>query len=287
MALLNPKLIDTHQFNRMRAGAAYYVHGRVHTLIDTGTSLSAPYIERELPDDIDLDYIFVTHVHLDHAGGAGQLARRYQKAPVVVHPRGARHLIDPSRLVESVRNATGDMFSFYGEAIPIEADRVYEAEDGERFELGDGRIIEAIYSPGHAPHHLCFFELKELILFSGDAAGALHDGNLYSTTTPPSFDLEVSLQTIDRLRALHPKKIFYTHFGPGKNPDHLLKSYADLLKRWTESIDKRRRVMDIPDLINDVLADPDLFPSSYDEQLRPELAMSVRGMLTYLEHVAP
>ncbi len=271
----------------MGAGAAYYINSTAHALVDTGTSLSTPYIENELPDKIELDYIFVTHVHLDHAGGAGQLARNYLKAPVVVHPRGARHLIDPSRLVESVRQATGDLFSFYGEAIPIDASRVYKAKDGEQFHLGNATIIETIYSPGHAPHHLCFFEPNERILFSGDAGGAFLNGRLYPTTTPPSFDLEVSLQTIDKLRALHPKKIYYTHFGPGENPDYLLKSYADLLKRWTNSIHARRRVMEVPELIDEVLTDPHFFPSGFNEHLRPELAMSVRGVLCYLEHVDP
>ena len=281
-----PSIIDTHQFNRMRVGAAYYMHGEKGALIETGTSLSAPYIMDAL-QDVKLDYIFVTHVHLDHAGGAGELARSYGNASVIVHPRGAKHLVDPTRLVESVRQATGDMFSLYGAAIPIDEKRVYAAEDGERFDLGGGITIEAVYSPGHAPHHMCFFEHEEGILYAGDAAGALRDGVLYCTTPPPSFDLEVSLHTIERLRALHPREIFYTHFGPGGNPDALLLAYADLLKRWAEGINARRGRLDLPELIDDVLDDPTLVPAGFDEQLRPELAMSVRGMFGYLEHVAP
>ncbi len=281
-----PMIIDTHQFGRMRAGAAYYLHSTQDALVETGTSLSAPYIIDALPD-VALDYIFITHVHLDHAGGAGELARRYPHAKVVVHPRGARHLIDPTRLVESVRQATGDMFALYGEAIPIDGGRVHAAADGERFDLGDGIIIEAIYSPGHAPHHLCFFEPNERILFAGDAAGALRNGVLYCTTPPPSFDLEVSLETIERLRLLHPKEIFYTHFGRGGNADSLLLAYANLLKHWAEGIDARRGRMAPAELIDDVLADPRLVPSGFTEELRPELAMSVRGMLGYLERVAP
>jgi len=270
----------------MRAGAAYYLRGTRHALIETGTSLSAPYIVQALPG-VELNYIFVTHVHLDHAGGAGELARRYPHAPVIVHPRGRRHLIDPTRLMESVRKATGEMFALYGEAIPIDAERVHEADDGECFNLGDGVIIEAIYSPGHAPHHLCFFEPKERMLFAGDAAGAFRDGELYCTTPPPSFDLELSLATIKRLRSLRPKRIFYTHFGPADDADLLLTSYADLLKRWAEKIDALREKMPLPDLVHDVLADTSLVPAGFDEEIRPELAMSVRGMLTYLEHAAP
>ena len=281
-----PRIIDTHQFGRMRAGAAYYLRGTQHALIETGTSLSAPYIVRALPN-VELDYIFVTHVHLDHAGGAGKLARRYPHASVIVHPRGRRHMIDPTRLVESVRAATGEMFSLYGEAIPIDAERVHEADDAERFNLGNGVIIEAIYSPGHAPHHLCFLEQEERMLFAGDAAGAFRNGILYCTTPPPSFDLEASLETIKRLRSLRPKRIFYTHFGPADDADRLLASYADLLKQWTEKIDALREKMSASDLIDSVLSDPSLIPSGFDEALRPELAMSVRGVLSYLEHTAP
>ena len=282
ISLALPKIIDTHQFGRMRAGAAYYLRGTRHALIETGTSLSAPYIVQALPG-VELNYIFVTHVHLDHAGGAGELARRYPHAPVIVHPRGRRHLIDPTRLMESVRKATGEMFALYGEAIPIDAERVHEADDGECFDLGDGVIIEAIYSPGHAPHHLCFFEPKERMLFAGDAAGAFRNGKLYCTTAPPSFDLELNLATIKRLRSLRPKRIFYTHFGPADDADRLLASYADLLKRWTEKIDALREKISASDLIDSVLADPSLVPHGFDEALRPELAMSVRGVLYYLD----
>lgn len=284
--MLNPTIIDTHQFGKVRAGAAYCLRGDKAALIETGTSLSAPYIIDAL-QGIELDYIFVTHVHLDHAGGAGALAKRYENASVIVHPRGAKHLIDPTRLVQSVRQATGEMFSLYGEAIPIDASRVHSAEDGERFDLGGGTFIEAVHSPGHAPHHMCFFEPEERLLYAGDAAGALRNGVLYCTTPPPSFDLEVSLQTIERLRSLHPREIFYTHFGPGGNPDALLLAYADLLKRWAEGIDARRGRMEQGELINDVLADPSLVPHNLNEELRPELAMSVRGMLGYLERTAP
>jgi len=284
--LPNPTIIDTHQFGRMHAGAAYYLRGKRHALIETGTSLSAAHIIDALPERVELDYIFVTHVHLDHAGGAGELARRYPHASVIVHPRGSKHLIDPTRLVESVRAATGEMFSLYGEAIPIDAERVHAVEDGERFDLGNGIIIEAIYSPGHAPHHVCYFEPEGRTLYTGDAAGALRNGALYCTTPPPSFDLELSLHTIDRLRSLKPRRIFYTHFGPGDDADRLLASYGDLLKRWGDEIDARRGHMEPSELIDDVLADESLVPPGFNEQLRSELAMSVRGVLAYLERVA-
>jgi len=280
--LSSPEIIDTHQFERTHAGAAYHVHGRKHALIDSGTSLSAPYIQSAL-HGVRIDYIFVTHIHLDHAGGAGVLAHDSPHTTVVVHPRGARHLVDPTQLVASVRDSTGAMFSMYGQAVPIQQSQLHSASDGERFDLGDGVMIEAIYSPGHAPHHLCLFEHRARLLFVGDAAGSFHDGHLYCSTPPPAFNLDDSLRTVERLRSLGAERLFYAHFGPSDDADSRLAQYADLLPQWVAGIDKHRNGRSVPELIDDVLADPRLVPAAFDPVLRPELEMSIRGVLHYLE----
>lgn len=278
----SPEIIDTHQFGRTRAGAAYHVHGGKHALIESGTSLSAPHIQSAL-HGVRIDYIFVTHIHLDHAGGAGVLAHDAPHTTVVVHPRGARHLVDPTLLVASVRDSTGEMFSMYGEVVPIPQSQLHSAVDEERVDLGGGVMIEAIYTPGHAPHHLCFLEHRSRSLFVGDAAGSFHDGQLFCSTPPPAFNLDDSLHTIKRLRSLGAKRVFYTHFGPSDAADSRLAQYADLLPRWVDGIDKHRNGLALSELIDDVLADPRLVPAAFDPALRPELEMSIRGVLHYLE----
>ena len=158
---LSPRidLIDTMQFGCSQAGAVYHVHGEKHALIETGTSSAYPRIAEAL-GEIELDYIFVTHVHLDHAGGAGCLAHDHPRAEVVVHPRGARHLVDPTRLIESVRTVTGDLFSYYGEAIPVPEERIHVAKDGGRFDLGQGKSCELILSPGKVNPDLPYIPLR-------------------------------------------------------------------------------------------------------------------------------
>ena len=280
-------LIDTMHFGRPRAGAVYHIHGEKHALIETGTSLACPYIAEAL-GEIDLDYIFVTHVHLDHAGGAGYLARDHPKAKMVVHPRGAGHLIDPTRLVESVRTVTGDLFSHYGEVIPVPGERIHVAEDGERFDLGRGATIEAIETPGHAPHHLCFFEHDAGGLFTGDAAGILHQGKVFPATPPPNFDLELSLKSLERLRDYRPETLYYTHFGPVENAVEQLTRYGEVLTEWVHRIRGLLGRMTSEEVVREILADPALVASPDEEPTWAlEVAMAVRGVLYYLDRKDP
>ena len=276
------ELIDTMHFGRPRTGAAYYVHAEKNALIETGTSLACPSIVESL-GGIDLDYIFVTHVHLDHAGGAGYLAREYPEAEVVVHQRGARHLVEPTRLVESVRTVTGDLFSHYGEVLPVPGERIHVAKDGERFDLGQGIAIEAVETPGHAPHHLCFFEHGAGGLFTGDAAGILHQGKVFPATPPPNFDLELSLKSLEQLRSYRPKTLYYTHFGPVDDALERLARYGEALEEWVHRIRGLRERMPPEEVVREILADPALAVRPDEEPTWAlEVAMAVRGVLHYL-----
>lgn len=281
------ELIDTLQFGRPRMGAAYHVYGERHALIETGTSSSYPRIVEAL-GEIELDYIFVTHVHLDHAGGAGCLARDHPRAKVVVHPRGARHLVDPKRLIESVRTVTGDLFSYYGEAIPISEERIHIAKDGERFDLGQGVTLEAIETPGHAPHHLCFFEHGTRALFTGDAAGVLHKVRPFPATPPPNFDLNQTLESIERLKSYQPIFLWYTHFGCVEDAVKRLCEYAKIVTAWVGRIDDQLRGARSPEeVVTAILSDPTVVDDDEDSIWRLELAMAVQGVLHYLEGKTP
>ncbi len=166
-------------------------------------------------------YVIPTHVHLDHAGGAGLLMQACPNARLIVHPRGARHMIDPSALIAGATAVYGPemVAREYGEITPIPADRVDSAEDGSRWPLGDSHL-EIIDSPGHAKHHFCIFDARSEGLFTGDVFGLSYrefdtakGPFLIPTTSPVQFDPEAWDDTLDRLMAKQPKRAFLTHFG--------------------------------------------------------------------------
>ncbi|MFN3346398.1 MAG: MBL fold metallo-hydrolase [Candidatus Bipolaricaulaceae bacterium] len=276
-------LVDIDHFGEPGLGGAYiFVVDKEIAMVDSGTSRSKDRILRALAD-LGLScervrWIFLTHVHLDHAGGAGVLLPEFPNATVVVHPRGAKHLVDPSKLVASTQSVTGARFRFYGEAKPVPEDRVHAAQDGESFALGSLRI-QAVDSPGHAPHHLCFFVPKEGLLFTGDAAGLYLKGNLLPTTVPPNFDLEAWLGTLAKLQALAPKRLLFTHFGPG-GPE-LLGEYGKLLLAWVEKV---RPYKDMPEeeAVAAVLAGVAAEGWPMGPGVSGDWSMSVRGVLQYL-----
>jgi glyoxylase-like metal-dependent hydrolase (beta-lactamase superfamily II) len=213
--------------------AAYLVEGEGgHVLIETGPestreSLLAGMRARGVEPG-DLAGVFVTHIHLDHAGAAGWFAG--QGVPVHVHEKGARHLVDPSRLVESARMVYRDRFdALWGEMVPAAAELVVALSDGAVTEIA-GLSIEAISTPGHAFHHHVY-RIGGAV-FAGDAAGARLEGNPFTSVTsaPPQFDLEHTLASIERLRSLGPDALFLTHFGAVPDPEAHLVAYHDAVE---------------------------------------------------------
>lgn len=284
-------LVDTGHLGMEGQGAAYVVRGPVPVIVETGLSYSAERIlhaleELEIPPE-DVGYLMVTHVHLDHAGGAGPLAEACPNATVVVHERGARHLAEPAYLVRSVREATGPMFPHYGEAVPIPPARLLKARGGELLSLGGGFRIKMIATPGHAPHHLCFFELGTKALFAGDAAGIYwpEDGRLLPTTPPPSFDLEESLRSLELLQGLGAEKLLYTHFGPHDRPVAMLQGYAELLQGWVGEVRELKRKLGEDEAVKERLVERylPLFEGSYRREIiSHEIRMNAAGVLRYL-----
>lgn len=285
-------LVDTNQFGLKGHGAAYIVQGAQVALVETGLSYSAERLfralrELEIPLE-DVAYIVVTHIHLDHAGGAGFLAEACPNATVIVHERGARHLADPSRLLESVREATGPMFSHYGQVKPIPKERLLALEGGEEISLGGGYKLIAIATPGHAPHHLCFFEKRTGALFTGDASGIWSPqlGRLLPTTPPPSFDLERSLTSLERLEELEPRVLLFTHFGALPRPKEMFQQYAKLLQSWVEEIEGLHRRLGEQRAVEEEMIKRylPLLQGYYDDHaLQHEIAMNTQGVLRYLQ----
>lgn len=279
-------LLDTEQFGHPFFGGVYILQsGAEAALVETGTSLAAPLVLETLEAlgicREEVRKIFLTHIHLDHGGGAGMLVRELPRAKVVVHGRGVRHLIDPSRLLASVKEAVRDRFPLYGTAEPISPDRLEPVAEERTFRVGSLEI-RVIPTPGHAPHHLCYFIPETGELFTGDAAGIYLEGRLYPTTPPPSFDLEASLTSLQRLIALEPRKLLFTHFGPGE--PGLLQQYAEFLRWWGEKVRVAfDHAQDEERTLAALLSDPEVERLAYHgDPEKAELMMNIRGVLQYI-----
>jgi len=238
-------MIDDHLYSIPKWGSVYLVNEEKKALVDTGPTTSAKAVLIGIknagvrPEDID--YLIVTHIHLDHAGGAGTLLQEMPKAQVVVHHRGTRHLVNPERLVSSVAAAQGEaIMAKLGEVVPVPVERVKPVGDGDVIELGDNQVLKFIDAPGHAPHELCILESRNNGLFSGDAVGLSMADNkvLLPVTPPPSFDLEAYLGTLDKLIALKVKTIYYAHFGASDKAQEDLRLAKSKLEAWDDLVGK-------------------------------------------------
>ncbi len=217
--------IDTGFF-RPNFDASYLIveNGRA-AFVDVGTNHSIPRLlnalgERNIGVDA-VDYVILTHVHLDHAGGAGLLMQKLPNARAIVHPRGAPHMIDPSKLIAGATAVYGaeEIERSYGTLVPIDAARVDIANDGDTIDLA-GRPLVCIDSPGHARHHMTIHDAKSRSFFTGDTFGLSYrefdTGNgpfILPTTTPVQFEPDALHASIDRMLSYKPEQMFLTHFG--------------------------------------------------------------------------
>ncbi|ABK44175.1 beta-lactamase domain protein [Magnetococcus marinus MC-1] len=213
-------------FHRPGMAACYLmVEGSRAAFIETGTRYSVAAMVQALEHNrilpTEVEYVIITHVHLDHAGGAGQLMQLMPNAKLVVHPRGARHMIDPSKLTESAKQVYGEaaFLRTYGSIEPIAAERVIETQDEDILSL-NGRPLQFFDTQGHAKHHFCVWDAHSRGIFTGDTFGISYreldyQGKhfLFPTTTPTQFDPEQAHKTVDRLAGLHPQQLYLTHFG--------------------------------------------------------------------------
>jgi len=229
--------IDSVMHGAEGVTAVYYLPGSRPAIIEAApaTSLSHVLAGLSAAGVTDLDWIVLTHIHLDHAGAAGHLAQRFPRARVVVRAEGAPHLVDPSRLWASAARLYPDMEGLWGSMVPVPPDRIDAvSSDGVVADLGDGRRLEAVYTPGHARHHMALFEPASGDLFTGDAAGVLlaEVRAVHPATPPPEFALESSLESLNRMRALGARRAFPTHFGlSALDPADLFDDAAASLRR--------------------------------------------------------
>lgn len=253
--------IDTHTGGLTRVTAGYLVPGPRPTLIECGPARSIEHTIAGLgaiglaPDD--LAHLVVSHVHLDHAGGAGDLARAFPTATVVVSELGARHLVDPSRLNGSAQRVYGDLFdTVYGPCTPIDADRVLGVGDRHVLDLGGGRRLELLWTPGHAKHHLAVLDHDTGALFTGDSVGVKLPGmRVIRPATPPAdFQYETSLATLARYRSLDPARLYLAHYGPVDPPLEALEEAEDRLRAWVAAGEEAYRASSEVDHVASMLA---------------------------------
>ena len=237
--------IDTLLGGWERVTAGYLVTGAAPVLVETGSQSSVPQLLAAL-DELgvsanELAGVAVTHIHLDHAGGVGDVARAFPNATVYVHEKGARHLVDPARLVASAAMVYGDLLdTLYGRLDPTPADRVHVLADGEDIVIGGGRVLTTVDSPGHAKHHLALHDSDSGLLFAGDAVGVrLPDsGVLRPATPPPDFDLAQALASLQRFRDRSATGIALAHYGLISDPTAILDEAQETLTRWSEVAEK-------------------------------------------------
>jgi glyoxylase-like metal-dependent hydrolase (beta-lactamase superfamily II) len=236
-------LIDSNALGMKGYCSSYILSsGGIRVLVETGPSTAVRGLLdgiHELHFDLDsFSHIVVTHIHLDHAGGIGDMVDQMAKATVVVHERGAEHLIEPTRLLESSKRVFGESMPLYGSLKPVPRDRIKTVKGGDTISFGEGRTLEVIDAPGHASHEICLYDRATGALFTGDAAGLFFQDTkeIVPTTPPPDFNLELSIQTIETLLKLAPRILLFSHFGEAKQPERVLTEAKNKMRSWGETI---------------------------------------------------
>ncbi|HET9444236.1 MAG TPA: MBL fold metallo-hydrolase, partial [Acidimicrobiales bacterium] len=213
--------IDAFMHGREHNLSCYFLPGPRPTLVEPGPESSLDNVvaalERFGVGPSDLAWIVVTHVHLDHGGGAGRLADRFPNATVVVHQQGARHLRDPERLWSSASRVYGEdrMQTLWGSMRPVPEERLWAVDEGDRIEMGAGRHLEVLYTPGHAKHLMCLVDSDTGGAFVGDAVGVTlpHSHLVRPTVPPPDIDPDLIVGQLRRLAARKVTSINFAHFG--------------------------------------------------------------------------
>jgi glyoxylase-like metal-dependent hydrolase (beta-lactamase superfamily II) len=230
-------LIDVETVGIRDFIASYVLKGQKAGIIETGPTSSVPNLLLGLkklhvkPEEVA--YVAVSHIHLDHGGGVGTLIRSLPNAKVIVHRRGAPHLAKPEKLWQQSREVLERIADWYGQPEPVPLERIIEAADGMTFDLGDNVAIKVVETLGHASHHQSYYETLGGGVFPGDAAGVyINKFDLVVPTTPAPFRLDGALASLDKLIALEPKALYYSHFGEALNAVGRLRSYGDQLRLW-------------------------------------------------------
>jgi glyoxylase-like metal-dependent hydrolase (beta-lactamase superfamily II) len=296
-------LIDLFDLGWPQRTGSYAILDEHPTIIETGPSPSIDYLLDGLKqvgiDPHDLRYVIVTHIHLDHAGGAGLLLRECPNAKIVVHPKGARHLIHPEKLIQGAKAVYGEKFDdLFHPIVPVPEDKVLIRGDRETLPIGPNRVLQFFDSPGHANHHFCIFDPLSRGVFTGDTAGIQYPqtedcgGPFYlPTTSPNQFNPEAMKQSIQNIRGMNPDKIYFGHFGATADLGCL-----DVVERWLDTFVEIGRKcweqgLGTRELSEALLKEIENFLSTWNvkadhpvyEVLRVDMSVCAMGILDYFQ----
>ena len=287
--------LDAGYLRPQMAAIYLVVDGGEAAFIETGTTHSMPAVRDALAAvDLTLEqvrYVIPTHVHLDHAGGAGAMMALFPNAELIIHPRGARHMIDPSRLIAATQAVYGEALfaELYGDVVPVDETRVVVAEDGHRAELG-GRTFEFIDTPGHARHHFCVVDAASTGIFSGDTGGISYDPvktlprGLLPTTTPTQFDPDALKASFGRLLSYQPERFYLTHYSAFENPAEHASSFADWIDEFiaicerTDPLDDASEAELEAALRDAVLTALGSGPADFDAIMAADIRLNAQGL---------
>lgn len=296
--------IDTHYVRPALDASHLVVHNGRAAFVDTGAAPAVPLLLEALRHaDLaaeDVDYILLTHIHLDHAGGAGALLAHLPRAEVIVHPRGMGHLIEPARLIAATRDVYGEAVyeRLYGEILPIPASRIRATQDGETISLG-GRHLACLHTPGHALHHQVFVDEQTQGVFTGDTFGISYRefdvesrAFILPTTTPSQFDPEQLLASIDRVLDLRPAHVYLTHYSRVSDVERLgadlkaaISAYVQIVTRHSDATDAATVVAE--ELMRYTFESLDRHGDRSSDELRrrllgPDMRLNADGLLAWI-----
>jgi glyoxylase-like metal-dependent hydrolase (beta-lactamase superfamily II) len=296
-------LIDGYDLGVAGRTGTYVIREEQLTLVETSASPSVPYILQGLKelglDPKDVRYIIVTHIHLDHSGGAGLLLKSCPNAKVVVHPKGARHLAHPERLIEGARTVFGEKFDeLYDPILPIPEDRLITITDLDTLPIGPDCQLQFLDTPGHANHHFSIYDPVSNGIFTGDTIGvyypelAQHGTALYlPSTSPNQFNPEAMMKSMERIRQLNVSRIYFGHFGMSEDPSEAyrqLEYWLPLFVKTAEQAFTEGRNEEVIgtllfQLVQDWLTSRGI--STNDRvcsMIQPEIEIGAQGLFDYL-----
>ncbi|MEJ2256601.1 MAG: MBL fold metallo-hydrolase [Woeseiaceae bacterium] len=291
----------------MQDAAHLIVEGGRGAFVDTGTNDSVPLLldalARQGLDVADVEFVFLTHIHLDHAGGAGLLMRHLPNAKCVLHPLGAPHMVDPERLIAGTIGVYGEERTreMYGDVIPIDNDRISVAGDEDWYEM-NGRRFQALHTEGHARHHYVLHDPQGRGVFTGDSFGISYreldtarGEFIFPTTTPASFDPEEAHKAVDRIMALDPDYLYLTHYSRVSNLERLaadmhtgIDDFVDLALAHKDDDDRDAKIQAaMDDYLTGRLIDPG-FTGDHDsiwEVLNMDIVLNAQGLVAWLRRL--